>query len=593
MELSSGVLMKRTHTCNALRGTNIEEKVILVGWVNTRRDHGGVIFIDIRDREGLTQLVFNPENNKEIHAIANNLRSEYVIMVSGKVFKRPEGTENKKIPTGEIEIIVDSLEILNESKPLPFPITGDIEVGEDIRLVHRYIDLRRPAMTKALKVRHKVYQAARKVLVDAGFMEVETPMLTKSTPEGARDYLVPSRVYPGKFYALPQSPQLFKQILMVGGIEKYFQIVKCFRDEDLRADRQPEFTQIDIEMSFAEEEDIINITEKLMFEMFSSAIDHKLELPFKSISHKEAMDKYGTDKPDLRWDLELSDISDIVKDLEFRVFSEVLKKKGIVKSINVPGGADFSRKQIDDLGSFAQTLGAKGLAWVKITKDNWEGPIAKFFTQNVRDSIISTMNIKPGDLCLFVADKKETVNDVLSHLRLKIIKMLGLEPKEKFSFCWIVDFPLFNQSKEDGRLLSEHHPFTAPKEEDIGFMKDDPLKVRASSYDLVLNGYEVGSGSIRIHKPKMQQEIFDLLGLDKNEIKERFGFFLEALEYGAPPHGGIAPGLDRIVMIMLGAESIREVIAFPKTQRAICPMTDSPTPVNDKQLKDLGLKLRN
>lgn len=584
--------MKRTHNCGELNKSNINKEVTLNGWVHTRRDHGGLIFIDLRDRYGYTQLVFSPQLSPEIHKIAESLRDEFVIAVRGKVYPRPAGTENLKLPTGEIEVMVDQLELVNKSKALPFPIDSETEVNEDIRLRYRYLDLKRPKMQETLIIRHKACAAAREFLTKEGFIEIETPMLTKSTPEGARDYLVPSRVYNGKFYALPQSPQLFKQILMVAGFEKYFQIVKCFRDEDLRADRQPEFTQIDMEMSFVDEEDILKVTEGLMFHVFSKAINCNLNLPFRKMNHSEAMSKYGTDKPDLRWnDMLLVDVTDKVKNAEFKVFKDVVSKGGMVKGINVSGCSKFSRKDIDELTSFAIEQGAKGLAWIKIAENKWEGPISKFFNDEVQASIGKMMDIKSGDLLLFVADKKDIVNTTLSSLRTKLIERLELKPKEKFSFVWIVDFPLFAYNNEENRFDSEHHPFTAPKREDMELLEKEPQNVRAASYDLVLNGYEVGSGSVRIHNPELQSRIFELLKLDKKEIQERFGFFLEALQFGAPPHAGIAPGLDRIIMIMTGNESIRDVIAFPKTQRAICPMTGSPTEVNPKQLKELGLKL--
>jgi len=583
--------VKRTHTCGELNKEHVGKEVILQGWVNTRRDHGNLIFIDIRDRAGVTQLVINPEISKEAHDISEGLRAEYVIQIEGAVENRPEGTTNPKITTGDIEVSVRKIEILNKSKPIPFPIEGDIDIAEDTRLQYRYVDIRRPKMLDAILTRHRVYQAAREYLVKEGFIEVETPMLTKSTPEGARDYLVPSRVYHGKFYALPQSPQLFKQILMVGGIERYFQITKCFRDEDLRADRQPEFTQIDLEMSFVGEEDIYKTTEEMMKNIFKKAINYDLKTPFKRMNYREAVSKYGSDKPDLRWDFELSDISECVRNIEFKIFRDVVAGGGIVKGLVVPKGADFTRKQIDDLTAWAQLQGAKGIAWIKIVADKWEGPVQKFLTEDIKKSIKDTMKAGDGDLILLVADKPKIANGVLSALRVKLARDLNIQPKERFIFTWIVDFPLFQYNEEDKRMESEHHPFTSPKPEDMHLLDSDPLKVRAASYDLVINGYEIASGSIRIHNPEMQRKIFEYLKLSPEEIKNRFGFFIEALEYGAPPHGGIAPGLDRLVMLMVGAESIRDVIAFPKTQRAICPLTESPSDVSQKQLKELGLKI--
>lgn len=584
--------MKSTHKCGELNKKNIGQEVVLQGWVNTRRDHGNIIFIDIKDRSGITQLVFNPEKSKEAHDKAETLRAEYVINVKGLVEKRPAGTENPKIPTGEIEILAENLDIINKCKPLPFPIDEEGNVSEDARLQYRYIDLKGKKMYDALLVRHRVCQAAREFLSKEGFIEVETPMLTKSTPEGARDYLVPSRIYHGKFYALPQSPQLFKQMLMVAGLEKYFQIAKCFRDEDLRADRQPEFTQIDLEMSFAEENDVLEVTEKLMKNIFQKGIEYDLKIPFKRLTHKEALDNYGIDKPDLRFDMLLKDITDCVKGTEFKVFQSVINEGGIVKGLVVPKGADFTRKHIDDLTEWVKTQGAKGLVWIKILKDKWEGPAQKFLTPDMQKKITEKMQANIGDMILLVADKPKAANAVLAILRLKVAKDINIPYSDKFNFCWIVDFPLFQYNEEEKQIQSEHHPFTSPKPEDMHLLDKEPLKVRAASYDLVLNGYEVSSGSIRIHQPELQHKIFEMLKLSPKEIKERFGFFIEALEYGAPPHGGIAPGLDRIVMIMLGAESIRDVIAFPKTQRAICPLTDSPSNVSNKQLQELGLKIQ-
>ncbi|MEW6095485.1 MAG: aspartate--tRNA ligase [bacterium] len=590
--------LKRTHNCGELRLKDESKQVTLLGWINRRRDHGGLVFIDLRDREGITQVVFNPEVDDISHAQAHNLKPEFVIGIQGHVKARPKGTVNHNLPTGEIEVIANRLEIINPSNTPPFLIADEVNVSEDMRLRYRFLDLRRPALQKNLILRHKIYQATRKYLDEQGFIEVETPMLIKSTPEGARDYLVPSRVNPGKFYALPQSPQLFKQILMCAGFEKYFQIVKCFRDEDLRADRQPEFTQIDMEMSFIDEEDIFKVTEGLMKVLFKAGMNIEIATPFKKITFNEAMSKYGTDSPDVRFGLELVDITDLVKDSKFQVFSKVVASKGQVKGIRIQN-PNFSRSDLDFLTSFVSIYRAKGLAWFKVKEilnTNkkvvlLESPIAKFFSQEEQTVIIDRFKAKPNDFLLFVADTAKVVADSLANLRLHLANKFNLIPKEEFNFIWVTEAPLVEYDEEEKRYVSVHHPFTSPHEEDYQMIETEPGKVRARAYDLVLNGIEIGGGSIRIHRRDIQERVFKLLRIEEEEAEEKFGFLLEALEYGAPPHGGIAFGLDRLLRLMVGADSIREVIAFPKTQSATCLMTDAPFEVNNRQLKELSIKL--
>ncbi|MDD5132330.1 MAG: aspartate--tRNA ligase [bacterium] len=585
--------MKRTHTCGVLKKNDAGQTVTLVGWVHGRRDHGGLIFIDVRDRTGLTQVVFNPQGaSAEIFKEAEKLRSEFVVTVTGQVTLRPAGTENPKLSTGEIEIAAIKLEVLNPSKTLPFEVAEETEVNEETRLKYRYLDLRRPRMKNNLIFRYKTVKVIRDYLDNQGFVEVETPILTKSTPEGARDYLVPSRVHPNMFFALPQSPQLFKQMLMVAGMEKYFQIAKCFRDEDLRADRQPEHTQIDMEMSFVTQEDIFAHVEGLMSAIFQKMMNIELKTPFPRLTYAEAKSKYGSDKPDLRFGLEIRDITDIAKDTEFKVFAEVAKNKGVIRAICAPGIAGYSRKEIEDLTKLANEFGAKGLAWFKVTGQGMDSPIAKFFKPEVLAALKETMQAKENDMILIVADMPKVVIESLGRLRLYLGEKLNLVNKKEFNFLWVVDFPMFQYNDEEKRWESEHHPFTAPNYDDVDYFETDPGQMRSQSYDLVLNGTEIASGSIRIHRKEIQERVFKTLGIGAEEAKEKFGFLLEAFEFGAPPHGGIAPGLDRLVALMLGETSIREVIAFPKTQKAICPLTDAPGAVGEKQLRELHIKLR-
>jgi len=584
--------LQRTHTCGQLRKADTGSEVTLSGWVDTRRDHGGVIFIDLRDRYGKTQVVFNPEHNAETHKEASDLRSEYVIAVNGKVEERPEGMANPDLDTGEIDVMVDKLEILNTSETPPFEITADTDVSTELRLKYRYLDLRRPVMQKYLTSRHRVCQAARKYFDSNDFIEVETPFLTKSTPEGARDYLVPSRINRGQFYALPQSPQLFKQILMVSGFDRYFQVVKCFRDEDLRAQRQPEFTQLDLEMSFVREDDVTNIIEGLMVEVFKTVLGKEISAPFKRLSYRDAMNLYGCDAPDLRFEMTIKEITDIAKKSDFKVFKSVAESGGQVRGINATGCAKLSRKEIDELTTFVNQFGAKGLAWFKVDENGLTSQIAKFFADELQSEIVRRFSAKPGDLLLFVADKESVVSQALSQLRINIAKTNGLINEDEFNLSWVVDFPLFEYNEEMDRYDSLHHPFTSPHPDDLEFLEERPLDVRARAYDIVLNGVELGGGSIRIHRQDVQRKIFKLLNIDEATAQERFGFLLEALKYGAPPHGGIALGLDRMVTILLGLDDIREVIAFPKTQKATCLMVDAPSDVDEKQLKDLGLSLQ-
>ncbi|MCD6185340.1 MAG: aspartate--tRNA ligase [Deltaproteobacteria bacterium] len=585
--------MRRTHHCNELGLKDTGAEVVLMGWVQYRRDHGGVIFLDLRDREGLTQVVINPEISPEAHKKGHSIRSEYVIGIKGKVEKRIEGMTNSNLKTGEIEVIVTELKILNQAETPPFLIKDDIDVSENLRLKHRHIDLRRSRLQNNLILRHKASLIIRNYLNNNRFLEIETPFLTRSTPEGARDYLVPSRVNPGNFYALPQSPQLFKQLLMISGFDRYYQIVRCFRDEDLRADRQPEFTQIDMEMSFLGEEEIMGISEGMMANLFEELLNIKLELPFKRILYDDAIDKYGLDKPDVRFDLELKDISDIVAGSGFKVFANVVKKGGIVKALNAKGCIDMSRKDIDDLTDFVAIYQAKGLAWIKVKEDAWQSPIAKFFTKEEKEKLARRIKMEPGDLVFFVADQPKVTNEALGHLRNHIAKKTGLIDENKFKFIWVTHFPLLEYDAEEKRYQALHHPFTAPLEEDYTLLQDNPLAVKSRAYDLVLNGSEIGGGSIRIHQKNLQEKVFKALGMDKETYQEKFGFLLSALASGAPPHGGIAFGFDRLVMILCRQASIRDVIAFPKTQKAACLLTEAPSGTSKKQLDELYLKVKH
>ncbi len=583
---------KRTCYCGDLGPERIGQEVILMGWVNRRRDLGGLVFIDLRDREGIVQVVFNPEISPEAHEKASVMRSEYVIAVRGKVVARPEGTENPDLKTGMVEVRAETLKILSESDPPPFPIDEDAEVVENLRLKYRYLDLRRPKMQRNLILRDRAARSVRDYLHSQGFLEIETPFLTKSTPEGARDYLVPSRVNPGQFYALPQSPQLFKQLLMISGFDRYFQLVKCFRDEDLRADRQPEFTQIDIEMSFIDREDIYRTMEGMMKVLFRDTLGLELATPFPRLTYDESISRYGVDNPDIRFGLEMTDVSGALRNTEFKVFAETLQRGGMAKALKVQG--DLSRKELDDLNEFTRGLGGKGLSWVRVGPEGWpavSGPMAKFFSEEERSALREGLKPDPGDIFLFMADSPKIVNEVMGRLRLHLGKRLGLIPEGVFGFVWITDFPLLEYDEGEGRFTAKHHPFTSPLDEDLPLLSTHPEKVRAKAYDLVLNGTEVGGGSLRIYRREVQSLLFEKLGIGPAEAKEKFGFLLEAFEYGPPPHGGIAFGFDRLVMILAGAESIRDVIPFPKTQKATDLLTEAPSAVDSRQLAELSLRV--
>jgi aspartyl-tRNA synthetase len=584
-------MLLKTHHCGTLGRSAIGQEVILNGWVQRRRDLGGVLFIDLRDRSGIVQIVFNTDINKDIFETGDKARNEYVLGIKGTVVERDAETVNKNLATGEIEVKVSEIEILNAAKNPPFFIEDGVDTDETLRLKYRYLDLRRPEMQKTLWLRSKTSKLFRDFLDDEGFLEVETPILTKSTPEGARDYLVPSRVHPGEFFALPQSPQIYKQLLMVGGVERYYQIARCFRDEDLRADRQPEFTQVDIETSFLSRDQLLDMMERLLAKLFKDMLNVDIPTPFQRLTYADAIGKYGSDKPDLRFGLELVDVSDVAANCGVQVFNQVVAKGGQVKALNAKGCGNWSRKEIDDLGPFAARYGAKGLAWVQVKEGEWKGPIVKFFKEEEIALLSERLGVEDGDLLLFSADKAKVVADVLGNLRLKIGRDLGLIDDNVFKFAWVVDFPLLGYDEEAKRYVAEHHPFTRPNEEDLQYFDTDPGKIRAQAYDIVLNGYEVGGGSMRIYKREVQEQMFKALGFSEEESKEKFGFLLEAFEYGTPPHGGIAFGLDRLVMLMAGRTNLRETIAFPKTASATDLLMDAPSEVDFKQLEDLSIRL--
>lgn len=576
----------RTHFCGNLRKEHVGEKVVVFGWVHRRRDHGGLIFIDLRDKSGIVQVVADPLRSKDAFSVAEDLGGEFVVKVEGEVLRRPEGTENPALPTGEVEIRADSIDVLSTAETPPFEIENEAKVDEMLRLKYRYLDLRRPVMTKNLIFRHRVVEKVRNFLNNEGFIEVETPYLTKSTPEGARDYLVPSRIHPGHFYALAQSPQLFKQILMVSGFERYYQLARCFRDEDLRRDRQPEHTQIDVEMSFCGEEEVMSLIEEMMREVFS-LIGEEIKIPFPRLSYDEAMLKYGTDKPDLRYPLYVKDLSDGFRKSEFRVLRKELEEGGVVRGIKAK--ASFSRRDLDELTEFVKSEGLGGLTWLK-RENEWKSPVVKFFSSSELEFIRKKLEVEKGEFAFLLAGKEEGVSKVAGLLREKLAEKLGLK-KEGYKLIWINNFPLFEWSEEEKRYVSKHHPFTRPTEETLIYLEKEPLKARAYAYDLVINGVEVGGGSLRIYQPELQKKVFKVLGMGDMEVQEKFGFLLEAFRFGVPPHGGIALGLDRLVMILSGCESIRDVIAFPKTQSAVCLMTKAPSTVDKKQLRELHLKL--
>jgi len=584
---------RRTHTCGELREKNIGEKVVLNGWVNTRRDLGGVIFIDLRDRYGITQVVFEPHYNEETHNAAKELRGEYVISVEGVVEKRSEETVNPSLSTGMVDVRADKLLILNKAQTPPFLIQDKIDTNEETRLKYRFLDLRRPELQKNLLLRHKMYQTVRNYFNENDFAEIETPVLMKSTPEGARDYLVPSRLHKGKFYALPQSPQTYKQLLMVSGFDKYYQIVKCFRDEDLRADRQPEFTQIDVEMSFVQQEDVFNTVEGLMKKLFKDVWNKELKTPLPKLTYAEAMEKYGSDKPDLRFDLEMVTLNDVFDKSEFRVFKDQTENKGIITGLKIPGCGNYTRNQLDVLTEFVKKQGAGGLIWMRVKEEGLEAPVAKFFTEEEKQNLVNGLNAQTGDLIFILTGKKTKILSIMGSLRLEMARRLDLIKEDTPpTLIWVTDFPLLEWDEETNRYYAMHHPFTSPRDEDLELLETSPEAVRAKAYDLVLNGNEIAGGSIRIHDSSVQSKMFKALGITKEEAELKFGFLLNALKYGAPPHGGIAFGFDRMVMLFTGSQSIREVIAFPKTSSAISLMDDCPSPVSEEQLNELHIKVK-
>jgi len=583
---------KRTHDCGSLRPEHIGQEAVLMGWVNSRRDLGNLIFIDLRDREGITQVVFDPQIDEKNHTRAHGLRNEWVLAVRGEVSARLKGQENPKLPTGAVELRAKALKILNRTETPPFQVDGTVDASETLRLKYRYLELRRRRIFENFRLRHRMTSCVREYLDRNGFIEVETPFLTKSTPEGARDYLVPSRVNKGLFYALPQSPQLFKQLLMIAGFDRYYQIVRCFRDEDLRADRQPEFTQVDLEMAFTNEEGVMAIVEGMMAELFQNVMDRSIALPIPRLEYRDAMDRYGTDRPDLRFGMEVSEITDLVQDTGFQVLQRVIQTGGAVKAIKVEGGAQaFSRKTLDELSQVVTEAGTKGLLWAKVDGEGWQSSLSKFLHDENKQAVNERLGASPNDLLLIVADEPGTASRALGALRMEVARRLELIKPEDYALVWVSKFPLLEYNEEEGRLEAVHHPFTAPLEEDLPMLHHDPHKVRARSYDIVLNGSEIGGGSVRIHDLALQEEMFSLLGISRTEADLKFGFFLEALKYGAPPHAGIALGFDRLVAILAGVESIREIIAFPKTASATCPLTDAPSKVDSRQLTELGLRL--